>query len=385
MYLEKDIVKSIGCIYKRGLLALSSNIDGQCEKPQKVGWQPIQIPTLFVYNFTPTRGRQRQYYGSMIQEHDYLRKRKTVTIILPVFNEQKSFDLIKNRMRQVLEDNADYDWEFLLVNDGSSDDSLNCMIRLRNEDAEHWSYLNLSRNFGKEAAMLAGLDYAKGDAVIIMDSDMQHPISAIPEMLKWWEEGYNDVYAVRKSSGESFFKRKTSQLYYKILQRTTRVPIQKDTGDFRLLDRRCVDVLRKLRETERNTKGLYCWIGYKKIGIQYEQLNREEGETKWNVPQLINLAISGITSYTIAPLRVSTFIGFVVSVAALMYMLYVLVKTIMHGNPVSGFPTIVILILFLGGIQLISIGIIGEYLGRVFNESKGRPVYVADTYNGSPI
>ncbi len=253
---------------------------------------------------------------------------------------------------------------------------------LHAEDPKHWSYINLSRNFGKEAAMLAGLDYARGAAVIIMDSDMQHPIEVIPEMLNWWSKGFDDVYAIRKYSGESWFKRKTSQLYYKILQKTTRVPIQKNTGDFRLLDRKCVDALNHLRETERNTKGLYSWIGYNKKGIVYDQLNRQEGESKWSVSQLVNLAINGITSYTIAPLRLSTILGIIVSLVALIYMLFVLLGTLLYGNPVAGYPTIVTLILFMGGVQLLSLGIIGEYLGRIFNESKNRPVYLVDTYNG---
>lgn len=288
-------------------------------------------------------------------------------------------------MAKVMSDNPSYDWEFLMVNDGSKDASLNNMKALHKQDPDHWSYLNLSRNFGKEAAMLAGLDYASGDAVIIMDSDMQHPISAVPEMLKWWDEGFDDVYATRKSSEETWFKKKTSQIYYKLLQRTTRVPIQKNTGDFRLLDRSCIDALRKLRETERNTKGLYCWIGYNKKGIEYEQLTRQEGETKWSLLQLLNLAVNGITSYTITPLRFSTVLGFIISVVAFIYMLYVLIRTIIYGNPVAGYPTIVILILFLGGVQLLSLGIIGEYLGRIFNESKNRPVYLADSYNGTKI
>ena len=310
---------------------------------------------------------------------------KTVTIVLPVYNEEKSFQLIKQGMTNVMKENPNFNWEFLLVNDGSKDSSLELMIKLHNEDPEHWSYLNLSRNFGKEAAMMAGLDYAKGDAVIIMDSDMQHPTSSIPEMLYWWNEGYDDVYAVRKESNEGWFKRETSKLYYRILQHTTRVQIQKNTGDFRLLDRSCIEALKRLRETERNTKGLYSWIGFNKKGIEYIQLNRMEGETKWSISQLINLAITGITSYTTAPLRISTILGFVVSMSAFIYMIYILLKTIIFGEIVSGFPTITTLILFLGGVQLISIGIIGEYLGRIFNESKGRPIYIAEAYNNKRV
>ncbi len=309
--------------------------------------------------------------------------KKKVTILLPAYNEEKSFGLLKSCMQQVLVDNPDYDWEFLLVNDGSKDNTLQQMIKLHNEDPQHWSYVDLSRNFGKEVAMMAGFDYATGDAVIIMDADMQHPISVIPDMLKYWGgAGYDDVYAQRKSSNESWFKKKTSQWYYRLLQRMTRVPIQKDTGDFRLLDRSCIEALKKMRETERNTKGLYSWIGFKKYGIQYEQLERQEGESKWSFMQLLNLAINGLTSYTVAPLRISTGLGLIVSLLAFAYLVFIIVRTLLYGDPVAGYPTIMVTMLFLGGIQLISLGIIGEYLGKVFNETKGRPIYFVESYNG---
>lgn len=222
---------------------------------------------------------------------------------------------------------------------------------------------------------MAGFDYVNGDALIIMDADMQHPISVIPRMLELWEAGYDDVYAQRESSKESFMKQYTSKLYYKILQSMTRIPIQKDTGDFRLLDRSCIDALKQMRETERNTKGMYSWIGFNKIGITYKQQERAAGKTKWGFFSLLTLAINGITSYSIAPLRISTFFGIIVSIFGFLYLVYIIVKTILVGEPVSGFPTIMVTILFLGGIQLISLGIIGEYLGRVFNETKARPGY----------
>lgn len=307
--------------------------------------------------------------------------KKTISILLPTFNEEGSFPLIKRCMSQVIKDNSGYEWEILMVNDGSTDHTLEQMIRLHKED-EHYNYLNLSRNYGKEIAMLAGMDFVKGDALIIMDSDMQHPIDVIPEMLRRWEEGYDDVYAQRKNSHESFFKKTTSKMYYRILQKMTRIPIQKDAGDFRLLDRSCVEALRRMRETERNTKGLYSWIGYKKYGITYSQRDREAGETKWNFMQLLNLAINGLTSYTVAPLRLSTILGLLVSFAAFAYLAFILISTSIYGDPVAGFPTLMVTILFLGGIQLLSLGIIGEYLGKVFNETKGRPNYFVESYNG---
>ncbi len=307
--------------------------------------------------------------------------KKLVTILLPAYNEEASFPIIEKCMNQVLEENPNYDWEFLFVNDGSKDNTLQQMIKFHQKDP-HYSYIDLSRNYGKEVAMMAGFDYATGDAMIIMDSDMQHPVNAIPEMLKYWEEGYDDVFAQRKSSQETWFKKKTSQLYYNLLQSLTHVPIQKNTGDFRLLDRSCIEALKQLRETERNTKGMYSWIGFKKKGIWYEQRERVEGETKWSFMSLLNLALNGIMSYTVAPLRLSMILGLLVSFTAFVYLIYILITTLIFGDPVAGYPTIMVTMLFLGGIQLLSLGIIGEYLGKVFNETKGRPGYFINSYNG---
>ena len=308
--------------------------------------------------------------------------KKLVTILLPAYNEEASFPIIERCMSQVLAENPNYDWEFLFVNDGSKDNTLQQMIRFHQRDP-HYSYIDLSRNYGKEVAMMAGFDYARGDALIIMDADMQHPVSVIPEMLKYWEDGYDDVYAQRKTSKETWFKRKSSQWYYKILQSLTRVPIQQNTGDFRLLDRSCIYALRRLRETERNTKGMYSWIGFHKKGIWYEQKEREVGETKWSFMSLLGLAVNGIMSYTIAPLRLSMMFGLLVSIVAFIYLIYILITTLIFGDPVAGYPTIMVTMLFLGGIQLLSLGIIGEYLGKVFNETKGRPGYFINSYNGN--
>lgn len=309
---------------------------------------------------------------------------KSVTIILPAYNEEASIPTVKACMDKVTRDNPRYTWEFLFVNDGSTDNTLQQIIRLYNEDP-HFNYLDLSRNYGKEIAMMAGFDYAKGDAVIIMDADMQHPIDVIPEMLRWWEEGYDDVFAEREESKETLFKRKTSQWYYRILQRVTRIPIQKNTGDFRLLDRSCVEALRQMRETERNTKGMYSWIGFHKKGITYKQKTRQEGCSKWSNMELMNLAMNGIMSYTTAPLRIATIIGLLTSFSAFAYLVYILVTTLIYGDPVSGYPTIMVTMLFLGGMVFLVLGIIGEYLGRIFNEVKGRPGYFLNSYNGKRI
>ena len=306
---------------------------------------------------------------------------KKVTILLPAYNEEASFPLIAQNMRQVMTENPSYEWEFLLVNDGSTDNTLQQMIRLRQADA-HYSYVDLSRNYGKEVAMMAGFDYATGDALIIMDADMQHPINVIPEMLRYWEEGYDDVYAQRQGSQESWLRRKTSHWYYKVLQSLTRIPIQKDTGDFRLLDRSCIEALKQMRETERNTKGMYSWIGFHKKGIYYQQQQRQEGKSKWSMMSLLNLALTGIMSYTTAPLRMASILGLIVSMVAFISLIYIIIVTNLYGEPVQGYPTIMVTMLFLGGVQLLSLGIIGEYLARVFNEVKGRPGYFINSYNG---
>ena len=306
--------------------------------------------------------------------------KKKISILLPAYNEEASMSLLHEKMLEVARTNPAYDWEFLIVNDGSRDRTLEIARQFHAEDPR-FCYVDLSRNYGKEIAMMAGFDYATGDAVIIMDSDMQHPISAIPEMIHWWEQGYQDVYATRHSSRESFFKRKTSQFYYRLLQSSTRVPIQLNTGDFRLLDRVCVNAIRNMRESQRNTKGMYCWIGYRKKGIFYDQLERQNGTTKWSPWALMNLALDGLTSFTTSPLRIASVMGILCSLIGFIYLVYILINTLILGDPVAGYPTIMVTVLFIGGVQLLCLGIIGEYLGRVFNESKRRPPYFVNTYN----
>ena len=231
--------------------------------------------------------------------------------------------------------------------------------------------------------MIAGLDYATGDAVIFMDADLQDPPELIPEMIKYWEEGYDDVYAQRKSrAGESFLKKFTSKMYYRVLQMLTPVPIQKDTGDFRLLDRRCVNALKKLRETDRNSKSMFSWIGYKKKAVMYDRDARVAGKTKWNYKKLVNLAIDGITSFTTSPLRISTYIAIPTFLALIIYFIYVIIKCIRLNVAIQAFQAIILLVLFFSGVQILLFGIIGEYLGRIFNASKNRPLYLVNEYNG---
>ncbi len=313
---------------------------------------------------------------------------KKITLLIPVYNEADNLQALREALLPLI-DNAltpkRYSWEVLMVNDGSHDDSENIMRRMCIDDARFVD-LNLSRNFGKEAAMLAGLDYATGDAVVIMDADLQHPVKTIPEMIYWWEEGWNDVYGRRSNRhGESLLKRAFTRVYYSLLKRSTRFDVLPDVGDFRLLDRRCVESLRSLRETGRYTKGLYCWIGYKKKEVEFEVNDRLAGKSTFSFFRLFNLAIDGITGFTTAPLRAASVMGFIAAFGALAYMIYILIKTLLYGDPVGGFPTLICTILFLGGCQLISIGIIGEYIGRIFRETKNRPVYIADTFRGNPV
>ncbi len=308
-------------------------------------------------------------------------KKKLITILVPAYNEQEVLHLLYDRLVKLMNENTGYDFEILLVNDGSKDKTFEIMQELREKD-KRFCYLNLSRNFGKEIAMIAGLDYCKGDAVVIIDADLQDPPELIPEMIKYWEEGYDDVYAKRKSrEGETWLKKFTSKMYYKVLQGFTRIEIQKDTGDFRLLDRRCVEALKSMRENQRYTKGLFSIIGYNKKEILYDRDPRAAGQTKWNYGKLIDLSIDGITSFTTSPLRWAAILGIMISGVAFIYMIYIIIKTLATGIDVPGYASLMVVILFLGGIQLIFLGIIGEYLGRTFNESKHRPLYFIERYN----
>lgn len=307
---------------------------------------------------------------------------KKVTILIPCYNEEGSLDALYEALKELMDFHTDYTWEVLMVNDGSKDRTIDIIKQLREKD-KRICYVNLSRNFGKENAMLAGFDYATGDCVVIMDADLQHPPMTISDMLAKWEEGYEDVYAKRITRGkESWFRKQFSLFYYRMLKHLTRVEILENVGDFRLLDRKCVNALKNLRETQRYTKGMYCWIGFRKTEVWFEQGDRLAGESSFNFLRLLNLAIDGITSFTTAPLRIATIMGLFVSLIAFVFMCYILLTTLIWGDPVQGYPTLITVILFLGGVQLLSLGIIGEYLGRIFYETKGRPVYVVSEVEG---
>lgn len=318
-----------------------------------------------------------------------MNKLKKVTILVPAYREAKNLPLLVEALDGMVRGMNDsgrlYEWEFLIVNDGSPDDTAEVLARLRAEDPRV-NYVNLSRNFGKECAMLAGLDYAKGDAVVIMDADLQHPVETVPQMIEAWEEGYDDVYGRRRDRGkESWLRKKFSLAYYSLLQKTTRINVLQNVGDFRLLDRRCVTALQELRESQRYTKGLFCWIGYKKKAVEFETHDRAEGASSFNFLRLLGLAMDGITGFTISPLRIASVLGLLVSLIAFIYLIFVITKTLFFGEEIQGYPTLLCVMLILGGCQLLAIGIIGEYVGRIFNETKNRPVYLVDTYNGDKI
>ena len=302
--------------------------------------------------------------------------KKLISILVPCYNEEASLHQLYNEIRLLMDSIIDYDWELFFVNDGSRDSTIDIIKELYDKD-NRISYIDLARNFGKEKAMLAGFDYVKGDCLVILDADLQDPPSLIPEILNFWEEGYDDVYAKRKSRGkESWLRNKLSMLFYSILEHSARYEVLRNVGDFRLLDRKCIDALKQLRESERYTKGLFCWIGYKKKEILFDRGDRIAGLSKWNYHSLFNLAIEGITSFTTAPLRIATFVGLLVAIWALGYIGWIIAKVLLWGEPVQGYPTIMTVMLFLGATQLIAIGILGEYIARIFNESKGRPTYL---------
>ena len=306
---------------------------------------------------------------------------KSITILIPAYNEEPVLNTLYERLGKLAASIDNYHLEFLFVNDGSRDNTLPIIKDLAKKD-HRVSYVNLSRNFGKEIAMIAGIDHVKTDALVIIDADLQDPPELIPDMIKLWEDGYDDVYAKRRSrDGESWLKKFTSKMYYKLLQRVTRVPIQEDTGDFRLLDRRVVDALKQYRESQRNAKAIFSQVGFNKKELLYDRDPRAAGETKWSYPKLVELAISGISSFTTAPLQIASVMGVVVSFAAFIYILYLLIRPLFGVPTGDGYSSLMAVILFLGGVQLLSLGAIGEYVGRVFNETKQRPLYLVEEYH----
>jgi glycosyltransferase involved in cell wall biosynthesis len=299
-----------------------------------------------------------------------------VSIVVPFYNEGEGVDLFHQRVSSVLAQASWVDVEFVFVDDGSRDDTL---IRLRNLVAldHRVRVVELSRNFGKEAAMTAGIDDAKGDAVILIDADLQDPPELMIDMIKEWQKGVDVVLAQRADrSVDSFFKRTSSKWFYRLHNRVSSTPIPENVGDFRLMDRCVVDALKKLPEQQRFMKGLFAWVGFKSKILPYVREPRQQGASKFSGWRLWNFALDGITGFSTIPLRVWTYVGGVIATVSLMYAIFVLVRTLILGIDIPGYASILISILFLGGIQLLSVGVLGEYIGRMYMESKRRPVYI---------
>lgn len=308
--------------------------------------------------------------------------RRTLTVLVPCYNEQETLPILFERMSNLVDSKPKgLVLSLLFVDDGSKDDT-RTLIRQYASTHSYVRYIFLSRNFGKEKAMLAGIHHTNTDGLVIMDADLQDPPELIPKMAKYWFEGYEDVYARRRSrKGESWAKKFTSRMYYRVLQKVSRVNIQEDTGDFRLLDRKCIDALKRLNESERNSKALFSWIGFRKYEFLYDRDARAAGNSKWKLGRLIHLAFDGITSFTTAPLKLATWVGLGVSFLAIVYALVILFRTLVMGVDLPGYASTMIAILLLGGLQLLSLGIIGEYLGRIFMQTKDRPNYLIEESN----
>jgi glycosyltransferase involved in cell wall biosynthesis len=301
----------------------------------------------------------------------------TLSVVVPAYNEEEVLPELHRRLSAVL-DTLGVEWEILYINDGSTDGTLEVVNGFNDPRV---ALIDLSRNFGKEIAMTAGLDHARGDAVVVIDADLQDPPELIPELVQKWQEGFDVVYARRSvREGETFVKKATAKLFYRSIQSISRVKIPPDTGDFRLLSRRAVESLKLLREQHRFMKGLFAWIGYPQVAVYYRRDPRFAGKTKWNYWRLWNFAIEGITSFSIAPLKLATYVGLLTAVGAFLAAGMVVYKTIFYGEPVRGYPSLMVVVLFLGGVQLMSLGMIGEYLGRMFNETKQRPLYLVNRF-----
>lgn len=304
-----------------------------------------------------------------------------ISIVVPMHNEALTIDSFFSRLQTQLQ-KLDLNYEIICVNDGSTDDTLAALIKQQERDT-HIKLIDLSRNFGKEVALSAGLDYSMGAAVIPIDADLQDPPELLPEMIAKWREGYDVVYATRRNrQDEPLFKKITANIFYRLLDRISEISIPRNTGDFRLLDRSVVDAIKRMPERNRYMKGLFSWVGFKQTAIYFDRDPRIDGETSWNYLKLWRLAIDGITSFSAIPLKIWSYIGLFLSLAALIYAAFLFIRVLVDGVDVPGYASMMVVILFIGGIQLITLGVIGEYLGRIFTEVKGRPLYLVKETRG---
>lgn len=300
--------------------------------------------------------------------------RKHLSILVPMFNEEESIAEFFPALNNVLA-NVDMDYEIVCVDDGSTDGTLDLLTQMAKVDT-HLRIVVLSRNFGKEVALTAALDYAQGDAVIPIDADLQDPPEIIPAMIEKWQEGNDVVYAKRHSrAADSPLKRNTAEWFYSAINKLSEVEIPRNVGDFRLLDKKVVDAVKRLPERERFMKGLFCWPGFKSAVVEFERPNRSQGTSKFSYWKLWNFALSGITSFSTLPIRLGTYLGVLVSGFALLFGLFIIVKTLVLGVDVPGYASLLVIVLFIGGIQLFFMGVMGEYIGRIYTEVKNRPLY----------
>jgi glycosyltransferase involved in cell wall biosynthesis len=299
----------------------------------------------------------------------------TLSIVVPFFNESLNVEHFFERLLPVLA-SLPLSWEVVCVNDGSRDDTLERLIEAHGREPRI-KILDLSRNFGKEPALSAGLIAARGDAVIPIDADLQHPPELIPAFLEKWREGYDVVYAIRRQrTGQGVLSRLQARAFYWLFDKLSEVPLPREVGDFRLLDRKVVDIINAMPERTRFMKGIFAWVGFRQIGIPYEQEERLFGKSKWGAMKLLSFAFDGLIAFSDYPLRIWAVVGSVISGFAFLYIVVRLIKTLVYGIDVPGYESIIVIMLFLGGVQLITLGIIGHYLGRVFNEVKGRPLFI---------
>ena len=310
-----------------------------------------------------------------------VREKIKLSVVVPIYNEEPNLDYLFERLETVLIP-LQLNYEIVCVNDGSRDNTLMCLVHHHQRNPAI-KVIDLSRNFGKEIALSAGIDYAKGDAVIPIDADLQDPPELIGELIAKWQEGYDVVYATRRFRyGESWLKRFTANGFYRIMGWISPLPMPKNTGDFRLLDRRVVDALKTMGERTRFMKGLFTWVGFKQTAILYDRPQRYKGQTKWNYWKLWNFAVGGIASFSVRPLQVSSYVGLILSSLSFLYASFLVLRTLIFGIDVPGYASLMVAVLFLGGVQLVSLGIIGEYLGRVYEEVKERPLYLIRESHG---
>lgn len=308
-----------------------------------------------------------------------------ISLIVPVFNEQDVIDIFLDKTSSVMEA-AGLDYEYLFINDGSTDATFSQLIELSASNPRI-RIINLSRNFGKEAAMTAGIDHVRGNVLIPIDVDLQDPPELIPQFIEKWRQGYDIVYGVRSSrDDDSMLKRASARWFYNLFNRMSSVPIPDNAGDFRLIDERATEVLRQLPERNRFMKGLFSWVGFYSIGVPYSRPARAAGQTKWNFRKLWNFALDGLFSFSTVPLRIWSYVGMAISLLAFLYASFIVIRTVVLGIDLPGYASLLTVILFLGGIQLLSLGIIGEYLGRLLVEAKQRPIYIIEgEYAGGDV